>query len=139
MSRHSETRSESVASRKRATFSSLSMWVSACGWTTICSPYRSRTSRPSRSVSEVRLRHCSGVSVSGSSTSPVLSSRQKDGMTTRCSAPMAWASAALSATCAQVFSHTAGPWCRPVKTVPADTFRPRRAVSSVSTAGSVGR
>ncbi len=52
---------------------------------------------------------------------------------------MAWASTALSATWAQVFSQTASPWCRPVKTVPADTFRPRLAVSSVRTAGSVGR
>ncbi len=128
-----------MPSRNRTTFSSLSMCVSACGWTTILSPYRSRTSRPSRSVSEVRFRHCSGVNVSGSSTSPVLSSRQKEGMTTRCFAPIACASTALSATCAQVFSHTASPWCSPVKTVPADTFRPRREVSSERTTGSVGR
>ena len=51
---------ESVASRKRATFSSLSMCVSACGWTTMFSPYRSRTSWPSRSVCVVRSRHCVG-------------------------------------------------------------------------------
>jgi hypothetical protein len=60
-------------------------------------------------------------------------------MTTRCSAPIACVSAAMSETCAQVASHTSGPWCSPVKTVPAETRRLRRAVSSARTAGSLGR
>ena len=60
-------------------------------------------------------------------------------MTTRCPAPIAWVSAATSETCSQVASQTAGPRCRPVKTVPAETFSPRRSISSASRAGSVGR
>ncbi len=60
-------------------------------------------------------------------------------MTTRCFAPIAWVSAATWPTCSQVDSHTDGPRCREVKTVPADTFRSRLATSSVRRAGSVGR
>ncbi|MGX1365925.1 hypothetical protein RKD19_001284 [Streptomyces canus] len=60
-------------------------------------------------------------------------------MTTRCRAPIARVSAATWLTCSQVCSHTEGPRCRPVKTVPAETLRSRLAISSVRRAGSVGR
>ena len=100
------------------------MWVSACGCTTIAQAVAvpHLAGEPLGLTGRDRAT-ASAVSVLSSSTSPVLSSRQKDGMTTRCPAPMAWVSAATSATCAQVFSHTVGPWCSPVKTVPAETRR----------------
>ncbi len=87
----------------------------------------------------VRSVHCSPVSSGGSRISAVLSSRQKDGMTTRCSASMARVRAATRPTCSQVASHSEGPRCSPQKMVPAETLSPRRVTSSVSRAGSVGR
>ena len=95
MSRHSETRSESVASRNRATFSSLSTWVSACGWTTISQAVALPHLLAQPLGQRGQVAPLLGRERVGSSTSPVLSSRQKDGMTTRCLAPMAWASAAI--------------------------------------------
>jgi hypothetical protein len=94
--------------------------------------------RPSSSVWLVSRSHWSSVSVDGSRSAPVFSSRYIAGMTTMCSPPTALVSAATSVTCFQVKSHESG-WCSRENTVPASTVSPWASRASDSSRGSEGR